>query len=602
MGNLTSKRVGFIGKFHSIRSAILSSYVLIVMVALAVFALVALRYTEKTVMENAEEYSIQLIEQVNRDIDSYVDYLHNISVLIASDGDVHDYLFKENLTEEERAERFVQITTQFGTIMETREDIVNIGIVGNGRHIINNGYYKVNKNIEMGDLDWVQKAYEKKGITVISSSHVQNLVDGKYEWVITLGKALQNKTTREIEGLFFADLNYSSISELCSGISLGSKGYIYILDSNGNLIYHPQQQLLYSGLKEEKIKEVLECENSSFITDDGKMYSISRSRDTGWTVVGVSYTEDLLKNSEQTTRIYLISAGLILLAALALAYVLSYGITKPIKVLGDSMKEVEKGNFDNAALQVHGQNEIARLSSSFNIMTTEIKHLMEQNVEEQRQKRKSELKALQAQINPHFLYNTLDSIIWMAEWGKTKEVVLMTSSLAKLLRQSISNQNELVRVEEEVEYTRSYLTIQKMRYKDKLEYEILVSPEVASQKIPKLVLQPLVENAIYHGIKYKEGKGTVRIEGFKDSECMILKVSDDGIGMTDEQLSRIFEKRETDTRKNGVGVRNVHERIQLYYGKEYGLNFSSRLNEGTVVEVRIPWEEGGVKTAHEIED
>ena len=544
MKKIKSRRINFIGRFRSIRSAILSSYFLIVMVALAVFAMVALRYTEKTVLENAEEYSIQLIEQVNSDIDSYMDYLHNISVLIASDGDVHDYLFNEKLTEAERRERFVRITRQFGTIMETRDDIVNIGIVGeNDRYIINSGYFKVNENVEMKSLPWVQKAYEKRGITVISSSHVQNLVDGKYEWVITLGKALQNKMSRELEGLFFVDLNYSSISELCSGISFGSKGYIYILDANGNLIYHPQQQLLYSGLKTEKIQEVLESRESSFVTEDGKLYSISKSRETGWTVVGVSYKEELLKNKEETSWIYLISAALIFIASLGMAYVLSY--------------------------------------------------LMEQNVEEQRQKRKSELRALQAQINPHFLYNTLDSIIWMAEWGKTKEVVLMTSSLAKLLRQSISNQNELVRVEEEVEYTRSYLTIQKMRYKDKLEYDIQVSPEVLGQKIPKLVLQPLVENAIYHGIKYKEGKGIVQIEGWIEQKELILRISDDGIGMTEEQLAKIFEKRETDIRKNGVGVLNVHERIQLYYGKDYGLRFSSTLGEGTVVEVRIPCEEGG---------
>lgn len=540
-----NRRSSFFEKFHSIRTAIISSYFLIVVVSLAVFALVALRYTEKTVMKNAEEYSMQLIEQVNSDIDSYMDYLHNISALIASDGDVQDYLFRETMSALETVECFSRITTQFETIMDTRDDIVNLGIVGEERYIINNGYYKLNENVDMSNLDWVRKAYDKQGVTVISSSHVQNLVAGKYEWVITLGKVLQNKRDHEVKGIFFADLNYSSISELCGNISLGNKGYIYVLDGSGNLIYHPQQQLLYSGLKSEKIQEVIELQKGSFVTEDGKLYSFSTSKETGWTVVGVSYVEDLLKNSDRTTVLYLLSAMLILLASLGLAYVLSY--------------------------------------------------LMEQNVEEQRQKRKSELKALQAQINPHFLYNTLDSIIWMAEWGKTKEVVLMTSSLAKLLRQSISNQNELVRVEEEVEYTRSYLTIQKMRYKDKLEYEILVNPEIQSKKLPKLVLQPLVENAIYHGIKYKEGKGVVCIDGYKEGSCMVLKVQDDGIGMNEEQLKKIFEKRETDTRRNGVGVLNVHERIQLYYGKEYGLKFSSIEGFGTTVEIRIPWEEGGVK-------
>lgn len=587
------RKRNFISAFRTIRSAILGSYFLIAVLALSVFGIVAVRYTEKTVTENAKEYSIQLIEQVNSDIDSYVDYLRNISAMVTSDGDMHDYFWGESQSAEELEEQKKRITDRFETILETRNDIVNIGIIGrDGRYLINNGNYRVNENVTLEELPWVQKTMEKKGVTVISSSHVQNLVQGKYEWVITLGKALQKNESGPVEGIFFADLNYSSIKELCSSISVGTKGYIFILDEDGNLIYHPQQQLLYSGLKTEKIERVMKSMDNSFFTEDGKLYCISKSEDTGWTVVGVSYREDLLQNSEETNRIYLISALAIFAAAFVLAYVLSREITRPIEVLGELMKEAEKGNFENVTPQIEGENEIARLSSTFNIMIREIKHLMEQNVEDQRQKRKSELMALQAQINPHFLYNTLDSIIWMAEWGRTKEVVLMTSSLAKLLRQSISNQNELVSVEEEIGYTNSYLTILKMRYKDKLEYEVQVSPEVLDRKIPKLVLQPLVENAIYHGIKYKEGKGTVRIEGIRKSQELILKVTDDGIGMTAEQLSKIFEKRETDIRKNGVGVQNVHERIRLYFGKEYGLTYISRPGEGTSVEIRIPWTEG----------
>ena len=160
-----SKRIGFLEKLHSIRTAIISSYFLIVVVSLAVFALVALGYTERTVMENAEEYSIQLIEQVNSDIDSYMNYLHNISALITSDGDVQDYLFGDGLSGREREERFSRITTQFETIMDTRGDIVNIGIIGNERYIINNGSYRVNKNVELEELDWIRKAYDKQGIT-----------------------------------------------------------------------------------------------------------------------------------------------------------------------------------------------------------------------------------------------------------------------------------------------------------------------------------------------------------------------------------------------------------------------------------------------------
>ena len=177
--------------------------------------------------------------------------------------------------------------------------------------------------------------------------------------------------------MFFVDLNYSSISELCDSISLGNRGYIYIIDAEGNLIYHPQQQLLYSGLKQERIEEVLHTKETSFLTEDGKLYCVSKSSDTGWTVVGVAYTADLLKNSAEATKIYFISATFILLAALTLAIFLSSAITKPIKQLSDSMREVEKGNFDHVMLEVHGENEISRLNTNFNLMTAEIKHLME---------------------------------------------------------------------------------------------------------------------------------------------------------------------------------------------------------------------------------
>lgn len=595
----SEKRPVFLRKFKSIRTTILLSYVLVVMVSVAVFAMVALNYTEKTVLENAEEYSTQLITQANRDIDSYMEYLRNTSILISSNADVHDYLFGVNKDTGETAQTVERIIAQFQTILDTRNDIVNIGIIGeNGRYLINQGALKINENVSLKDVEWVQKAQNSQGLTTISSSHVQNVVDGRYEWVVTLSRGLRNKITKEVEGVFFVDLNYSSISELCDSISYGNRGYVYILDEQGNLIYHPQQQLLYSGLKNEKIEEVLSSKDNSFVTEDGKLYCMSKSLETGWTVVGVAYVSELLKDSRETGRIYVVSAGLIMLAAMALAVFLSREITKPIKRLSNSMREVEKGNFENVLLDIQGGNEIDRLSANFNMMTTEIKHLMEQNVEDQRQKRKSELMALQAQINPHFLYNTLDSIIWMAEWGKNKEVVLMTSSLAKLLRQSISNQNELVKVEDEVEYTRSYLTIQKMRYKDKLEYDILVEPEILNYKVAKLILQPLVENAIYHGIKYKEGKGKVLIEGFLRDDELILRITDDGIGMTEEQMSHLFEKRETDTRRNSVGVRNVHDRIGLYYGKEYGLTFESAVGEGTKVEIHIPYEKGQAGDAY----
>ncbi len=582
-------RKSILTRFRSIRTSMIVSFATLIIFALLTFLVLSLRYTESTVLENSTEYTSQLIGQVNNDIDSYINYMENLSFIVANNTDVRDYLFAENLTEQRKNQLQERITALFENVKDTRGDITNIAVIPQTREpLINNGVERLNPYVDVKELSWYQEALKARGEAAISSSHVQNAVQEHYDWVVTLSRYISNRVTPEIGGVFFVDLNYNAIQDLCERISLGNKGYIYILDQSGAIVYHPQQQLIYSGMKQELLSEVMETEESSFLTEDGKLYTISRSEATGWTVVGVSYVSELMAGADSARLVYALTALVLFAAALALAYLLSREITKPIQRLQGSMKEVERGNFDNAAIQVWDDNEIGSLSRSFNIMTEEIQKLMKQSEREQRAKRKYELRVLQSQISPHFLYNTLDSIIWMAEWGKNQEVVTMTSSLARLLRRTISNEQELVTIAEEIDCTEAYLTIQKMRYKDKLEYEIELEDGIGREKIVKLVLQPLVENAIYHGIKYKEGRGLIQIRVFCQDDCIVLQVEDDGKGMDEETLAHIFEQHIRDTRSNGVGVNNVNERIRLFYGAEYGLSFKSEPEKGTTATIRIP--------------
>lgn len=576
-------------RFRSVRTSIVVSFGALVAFALFTYFIISLQYTQSTVLENSTEYTSQLIGQVNNDIDSYISYMENISFIVANNSDVRDYLFTENLTWERSGQLQERIVTLFQTVSDTREDITNIALLPDRREpLINDGKAELNPYTDIAELEWYQKALAADGQAVISTSHVQNAIAGEYDWVVTLSRSITNKASPGVQGVFFVDLNYNSISDLCERISLGDRGYIYILDENGGIVYHPQQQLIYSGMKDELISEVMDTDASSFLTEDGRLYTVSRSEATGWIVVGVSYVSELMAGADEARVTYLLVAMVLLAVAMLLAFVLSDKITKPIKSLELSMKEVEKGNFSHVALEVRENNEIGRLSRNFNTMTREIQNLMEQSEKEQQAKRKYELKVLQSQINPHFLYNTLDSIIWMAEWGKNQEVVKMTSSLARLLRRSISNEQEVVTIEEEIDYTEAYLTIQKMRYQDKLEYEIEVDPDIRKEETVKLVLQPVVENAIYHGIKYKEGKGLIQIRGFREEGSIILRVQDDGRGMDQDTLEHIFEKHVRDTKSNGVGLQNVHERIRLYYGTAYGLSFESEPGKGTTVRIRLP--------------
>ena len=533
MGGERKSPLRILSRFRTIRGAMIFSYMAITLVELLIFLLFSLNYTERTILENSESYTIQLVEQVNGDIDSYISYMENIMDIVTNNPELSDYLFDrmEHIMMRER------IQEQFVTLMDARSDICNIAVFAkNGRTLINRGTDTRNPYVDLASMPWYQDTMEAEGKAVISASHVQNAIEGKYQWVITLSKGLLNPETHEVEGIFFVDMNYSSIQELCTN-------------------------------------------------------------KTGWSVVGVSDVSEFMKNRSEIQFFYLLIALCLGVLSLLLALWLSGEITKPVKELEQSMKNVQKGEFDKALISPEGCNEITSLTHSFNIMTEKIQNLMAENVREQKQKRKSELQALQAQINPHFLYNTLDSIIWMAESGKNEEVVQMTSALAKLLRQSISNEDEIVTVEREIEYTRNYLAIQKLRYRDQLEYIIDIDEEVLHRKIVKLVIQPLVENAIYHGIKYLDGKGMILILGEIRDGKVVITIRDNGVGMDEETLKHILEKKPEPKEKqrkktSHVGVYNVQNRLQLYYGKEYGLVYESMPGMGTGVSVIIPAEEG----------
>ena len=585
-----------IGKFKSIQSAIFAVVTVLLLSAVLVITGVSMRYTRNSIFENSAVYTQNIVQQMNQNIDSYIDYMENIAYMISSNEDVQQYLFGDNVDDGTRE----RLLNQFKTILDGRSDIRNLGIIGsNGRKLINDGKQSVNPDLKLSTQEWYLEALQKPEGPLLTSSHVQHIISGERPWVITLSRGIRNfSNSGEKEGVFFIDLNYSAISELCDQNTIGKKGYAFILDESGNIVYHPQQQQLYNELQTENINLIMDTEDDTVLTGtgkDGKLYSISRSDKTGWTVVDCTSVRELLSKSRQAQSIYVLMAVLLVIVSLLFSRFMARSITLPIQKLRDSMEKVQEGDFSISDVVVDSDNEIGSLTKSFDVMTHRIQELMEQNVYEQEQKRKSELKALQSQINPHFLYNTLDSIIWMAEGKKNEEVVLMTASLARLLRQSISNEDEVVPIANEVEYARGYLTIQKMRYKDKLEFQIEVEPSILHIPLIKLVLQPIIENAIYHGLKYKESKGLLIVKGFMKDGNAVLQVIDDGVGMDEETLAHIYDRHKVNYHSNGVGVYNVQKRLKLYYGDDYGITYESKKGEGTTATITIPGRQEAVR-------
>ena len=592
LGHTDMKKKRVLQGFHfkSIQSTMAVAFSCLILFTTLFIAYTTYRLSTNAAEKSSREHTSQLIEQVNTNIETYINYMENISQMVQSNYDIREYLTNQNGASISKNLNLEQrITYQLSSVLNTRKDISSILIFGNDGNIVPYNDIKQNKFADPIQQSWYKKAVEAHGDIVISSSHVQNVIQDEYPWVVSLSRQLNNDDGTQL-GVLLVDLNYSVINDLCNKIKLGEKGYIFILDKDGGIVYHPQQQLIYSSLKSEMIDQVMSSKTSNFTTSEGKnsrMYTTNQSKNTGWKIVGVAYVDELVSNKREIqTYIFLWAMGFVLVAIM-ISVILSLRISRPIKRLEISMKEVEKGNFD-IQMDIESTNEIGQLSKRFNRMTTEIKELMLQNVTDQELKRKSELKALQAQINPHFFYNTLDSIIWMAESKKSEEVVLMVAALARLFRISISKGQEMITIANEIEHIHSYLTIQKMRYKDKLNFEIDVDPIILQKKMLKIILQPLVENSIYHGIKNNTGVGIIQIKGKIVRDRILLQIIDNGIGMTAETIQYMFEKPDKPESIGGIGVNNVNQRIQIYFGTQYGITYESELGEGTTANVWLP--------------
>jgi len=590
----------FLNRFRTIRASIMFSFTVLIVAALILFALISLNYTYTTAIDNAITYSDHITAQVNSNIDSYIENMQNISDIVSKSTDLQKYLFRTNQTQEIREEEYARMISEFSAVLDSRSDIYNIAAVSDtDQSVVNRGFSSLIPYAQMSRQEWFRNTMANPDGISISASHVQNAITTSYQWVITLSRPITDSSTGEVHGIFFIDLNYSVISNLCNDNKIGDKGYVFIMDASGNLIYHPQQQLIYGGLKNERTEEVRKAQNSSFTIgsgSDSRLYTKSTSKMTGWTTVGVAYTSELTRNDNRTLGMYILMSGGILLLALLLSDYISRGITSPVFNLLNSMKEAERGEFKKAIVPVVSDNEIGQLTKGFNTMTERIDQLVQENNREQEEKRKSELKALQSQINPHFLYNTLDSIIWMAEAGKNEEVVQMTAALSRLFRQGISVEDEEISLPQEIDYCRSYLLIQKYRFQDKLDYEVTIDDDVRYVKIVKMVLQPIIENSINHGIKVREGIGKLKVHAFRDGRNAVITITDDGVGMDRDTLLHIFEHHHVNRSKNGVGIYNVQRRLKLYYGEAYGISYESEPGKGTTATVTIPMEGG---EAHE---
>ena len=417
----------------------------------------------------------------------------------------------------------------------------------------------------------------------MTAPNVESIFEGYYPWVVTMTAPLSAGGEAAWVSL---DLSFSSISSYISNVGIGQRGYCFLMDRDGTIVYHPQQRLLYAGLKSEDTSRLAALADGAY-ADDTVIYALDSVADGAWRVVGVSYVDELVdQNVKEMLRLSAVMGGVILLAALLTSWLLSRLLGRPLRGLAAAMERFESDADHFTYRPVGGTREVRELSASFDHMVVRIQKLMTTVREEEVNLRKTELKALQAQINPHFLYNTLDSIAWMCEQGRSADAVNMVHALARLFRISISKGHELIPISRELEHAESYLQIQKYRYKNRFTYEFRVDEGCLDYYCNKITLQPILENAINHGLELMVDEGCITVEICQEGEDILFRVTDNGVGMSAQQVEAIMSR--SPGEQAGIGIRNVDDRLKIYFGPRYGLRITSEPDVGTCVEIRMP--------------
>ena len=453
------------------------------------------------------------------------------------------------------------------------------------------------EDVDVTSQSWFNTALNRPENLHFSLPHVQNIfVDDptfRYYWVISLSRAVElgGRGVPE-QGVLLVDMNYAVIDKMMESVNDNtSQHYVYLCDSNGAIIYHPMLMQITAGLYDENNLIAAGYDDGShkeIYHGEERIVSVETMSYTGWKLVSVIPTSNSYIGMRDIRYFVIMIVSLTLLAMLLLNGLVARRVTSPIVKLNDSIKELESGK-THPDVYIGGPSEIEHLGKTLRASYEQIDRLMKDMVASQEEKRKSELDALQSQINPHFLYNTLDSIVWMIEGGKYDDAVFMITQLASLFRVSLSGGKTIISIEDEIRHAQNYMNIQKVRFKDAFTTEFDIDENIKDYCTVKLIVQPILENAVYYGVKDMED-GEIKVKAFMgDDEDLYITVSDNGFGMSGEETALVLtDDSRVHKKGSGVGLVNVQRRIQLRFGMQYGLTIESEPDEGTVVTIHLP--------------
>lgn len=574
-------------KPKGIQSTIMSSFSVVSIAVILILGGVLYAGFSGASRQEAVRSAWKLMEQTGESLEDYLMSMRQVS------DTAYYYLIKEN----DFTSHGEDIQSRLNLLYEANRDKLQSLAVYNGYGgLIAAEPVAVQKeNLKVTDQDWFLQAMDEVENMHFSTPHIQNLFDDssfRYYWVISLSRAIEiTNGGRSEPGVLLVDMDYSIVSRVMDQINASDDGeYYYLCDNSGKIIYHPRQIQINDGISRENSQAAASYKDGIYTeTFEGEKRTVvvSTISYTGWKLVGVipsaSFSYGMIN-----MRYFIVMLMLLMVMMLAAVNrTVAQRISRPILRLDESVKEHEAG--EQPEIYMGGPSEVHHLGWTIQHSYEQIEELMKKIVLEQNERRKSELDALQSQINPHFLYNTLESITWMVEGEKNDEAVFMISQLAKLFRISLSKGKTIISVRDEIQHAQSYMNIQKIRYKNTFSVSFDVDPEICSCCTVKLVLQPILENAINYGVGSMDDSGEIRVVGREEDGVILLSVQDNGIGMSREEAELVLtDSNRIHKKGSGVGLVNVHRRIQIFFGEEYGLIIESEPDEGTKVTIRIP--------------
>lgn len=446
--------------------------------------------------------------------------------------------------------------------------------------------------ISITEQEWYLPTLEQGEEITFGKPQVERLFKktfGEYTRSIPMTRVVQlERNGKQEEGILLIQLKLSSIKDVFSNILMGGNSYLYLTDADGTILYHPHQELLESGYETPEAVDLQALEEKGFLQADAEReYYLKTISNTGWRIIGVVQNEGISLNSFKSGLLALFIALFFCSVMVLINLYLSRKLSAPLQNLEEAVNQIEAGNLDTK-IEPSGFYEVWHLGNAINEMQDTLKQLMQDIVQEHEAKRRSELMVLQNQINPHFLYNTLDIIVWMIENEKREEAVDVVTALARFFRISLSKGKTIIPIGDEIEHVRNYLMIQEMRFKNRFTYTFQIEEDTERYGTVKLILQPIVENCIYHAMEFMDGDGEISVSVQKDGTDILFTVSDNGCGMTEDILERLLAGESVSKGKGGVGLQNVQERLQLVFGEKFQFSLFSEPDEGTTVCIRIP--------------